>query len=150
MLCRFPWNSHFIEMSMNMWKTKSELLCCYLDRIFSEALQQKCKYLTYVFILILPNSIIERYLDLELQRWKCFKPLTKYVRGETKRLYALLCSDLCLNYLSGTIPMEWASLRYLTSMLALSVPKKTYILFCSSYTCFFIIAVFFLLQLGLR
>ncbi|XP_056855890.1 probable LRR receptor-like serine/threonine-protein kinase At1g29720 isoform X2 [Raphanus sativus] len=33
-----------------------------------------------------------------------------------KRVYALLGSDLCQNDLSGEIPMEWASLPYLTSI----------------------------------
>lgn len=36
-------------------------------------------------------------------------------------VFALLCRDLCRNYLTGSIPMEWASLPYLTSMLVPSL-----------------------------
>ena len=33
----------------------------------------------------------------------------------------VLCRNLCRNYLSGSIPMEWASMPYLTNMSALSL-----------------------------
>ncbi|WZZ71828.1 hypothetical protein YC2023_083198 [Brassica napus] len=57
-------------------------------------------------------------------KWFKFKNgATKPVKQECnetsfsfKRLFGLTCSELCRNCLSGTIPMEWASLPYLTNI----------------------------------